>query len=517
MSYVLPDYNPAISGEVNYTLQNVQDGCVVKCANDSPFDLILDFPASGQDFLSAGEVNIYILKRGDTYIHIKPVLNLAQQSWPVNLLHVILYLPNEKIAGTYPFFLSRNTNIGNNVSTSNANSIILSGEVPPQIIISATPTGLVNTVLLQDTGEITLSPISKGLQPAALQIIAGDATHNAIVKLDAGLISTDGAGNLTIKSLISDAGKFISDGAGIVTLQGLNIGPTISNQYGIIKVHVSVNALEYDTPLAGINPLGHLFSTWTGTGQVVPFSIGGQFNSALSWIDAVGNYFQKGNIVAQTKGSGATNGRTLWQGPTDPGASASEGDLWFQEGTLVSSTIGNTATPTFGWNQFSSINQFGGAWTPSQTYILASISIYLDGDGGNTCTYWGMLWDNTSRNLIQATASGSSSGGSGNAGGQHWHTLSFGANPPTINSGIGYIFGWQTNGTLTDWSTYSSTPSPFTGFSYRQAASPSSPQAFSATQINPGTNTFAGMYLTVQTGTASGIFVRRSGAWSQIV
>jgi hypothetical protein len=58
-------------------------------------------------------------------------------------------------------------------------------------------------------------------------------------------------------------------------------------------------------------------------------SVGGQFASAPAYIDNSGNLkINGGNQVAQMIGSGATGGKTVWSGTTDPGVSAGEGDVW---------------------------------------------------------------------------------------------------------------------------------------------------------------------------------------------
>lgn len=238
MSYILPDYSPPNSGRINYPLKNVLDKSTIKLVNDSPYDIIITFSTSGEDYISAGEVNVYKLKRGDVNITFNPTLNLAQQAWPVSLVHIVLFNPDEEIRGTYPFFLSRNTNIGNSVSTSNANSIILSGETPPQVIISSTPASQSRTTYLDDTGSFVLNPISNGLQPPAFQVIPGGASTAAVVKMDNGTIATNGAGLLTIAKLSSDAGKITSDGAGLLTATKISsdAGKVITDGAGFLTI-----------------------------------------------------------------------------------------------------------------------------------------------------------------------------------------------------------------------------------------------------------------------------------------
>ena len=59
--------------------------------------------------------------------------------------------------------------------------------------------------------------------------------------------------------------------------------------------------------VAGAQPQGIYFNTWNGSAQVIPFSVGGQFNSAPSYVDNSGNLIVGGNLY---EGGGGTGNRT---------------------------------------------------------------------------------------------------------------------------------------------------------------------------------------------------------------
>jgi predicted outer membrane repeat protein len=71
---------------------------------------------------------------------------------------------------------------------------------------------------------------------------------------------------------------------------------------------------------------GITFETWSGSANAVPFSVGGQFNSALAYVDSNGNMFthqylysQSGNLNLYPEQAGAANGINLgaWNGSSN--------------------------------------------------------------------------------------------------------------------------------------------------------------------------------------------------------
>ena len=51
------------------------------------------------------------------------------------------------------------------------------------------------------------------------------------------------------------------------------------------------NAFFFNTPMSGAAPQGYYFASWSGSALKIPFSIGGQFGGASTWVDAAGNIY----------------------------------------------------------------------------------------------------------------------------------------------------------------------------------------------------------------------------------
>jgi len=117
-------------------------------------------------------------------------------------------------------------------------------------------------------------------------------------------------------------------------------------------------------------------------------------------------------------------------------------------------TLGNSTTPTFGFDAFNSTaNQAGELYTvPAGGGTFTSVSFYGSGDGATTVKAYGCLWD-SSGNLLAAGSGINTSGGSQTAGGQAWHTDTL-TSPVSIAGGTQIFIGWwrqASTGTF-DWS-----------------------------------------------------------------
>lgn len=136
------------------------------------------------------------------------------------------------------------------------------------------------------TNNVVITPNGSG-SPGSFQV-AGGITLN----LDSGNITTDGSGNLTK--------------LGNVTFNG---SPVLASlQSGAAS--------------------GLTVRTWSGSATVVPFSVGGQFNSALSWVDGSGHFHDAAGTVAVIGSHSA--GQTIISYGTGAPASLAANEIYIQ-------------------------------------------------------------------------------------------------------------------------------------------------------------------------------------------
>lgn len=135
-------------------------------------------------------------------------------------------------------------------------------------------------------------------------------------------------------------------------------------------------------------------------------------------------------------------------------------------------TLGNSTTPTFGYDQYSSTaNQAAQLYTTPGAIVISSVSFYGSGNGASSNTAYGCIW-NSSGTLLAQGSGVSTSGGAGSGGGQAWHTDTL-TSPLYVAAGTQLYIGWQrSTATTFDWSfandgasvayhTAGSTPSAF--------------------------------------------------------
>lgn len=115
-------------------------------------------------------------------------------------------------------------------------------------------------------------------------------------------------------------------------------------------------------------------------------------------------------------------------------------------------TLGNSTTPTFGFDQFTSTaNQAAQWYTVPSAIVISSVSFYGSGNGASSNTAYGCIWSNTGVLLAQGSGV-STSGGSGSGGGQAWHTDTL-TSPLYVAAGTQIYIGWQrSTATTFDWS-----------------------------------------------------------------
>jgi hypothetical protein len=74
---------------------------------------------------------------------------------------------------------------------------------------------------------------------------------------------------------------------------------------------------------------GFVFKTWNGSAAVTPFSIGGQYASALAWVDASGNYNGPASGGIPTTRNGTATSVPIYTGTTTP-SSPPTGSIWIK-------------------------------------------------------------------------------------------------------------------------------------------------------------------------------------------
>lgn len=213
----LPTVNPADivlypGGLGVFDIGGADDGCKILLYNESPYNIQLDFLNGSTDTLHAWEGAWWGIDADTKQIGwmLDPnSLNVA--SAPVSAVFLTLYLPGEPINGQYPVSLVRQASVGNSggiKTTGTVNSLVNTGNaVNTTNIIEISPVGDAGaTTTLDNMGNFT----------------NGDATHAGTVSLDAGRITTDGAGLLTAGKLSSDSGKVTTNGAGLLTVTKLS-------------------------------------------------------------------------------------------------------------------------------------------------------------------------------------------------------------------------------------------------------------------------------------------------------
>ena len=116
-------------------------------------------------------------------------------------------------------------------------------------------------------------------------------------------------------------------------------------------------------------------------------------------------------------------------------------------------TLGNSTTPTFGFDQFTSTaNQAAQLYTmPAGGGLITDVTFYGSGNGASSNTAYGCIWDSGGTLLAQG-AGVATTGGSGAGGGQAWHTDTL-TSPLFVAGGTSIYIGWQrSTATTFDWS-----------------------------------------------------------------
>ena len=354
MSYTLPDYDPK-TGSITFDT-GIPWGGILKIRNESSYDLRITFSGSQkEDSVAPWSVDIYQLKVGQNSITLVPDLILVQNNPPSSVVHFTVYLPDEPVTGQYPASLTRNTNIGNTVSTSTPNTINISGETPPLQIILTTPAGYSSaTISLVDTGSFLLEPLSNGVQVPALQVVAGNAITASTVQLDNNKISTNGSGILTalgFKGPVSaPVTLLLANGTLTIIDDGTNINHTINGFAAYPRTY-------------------RLFAWNASTGSILGIVIGAD-----------------GSVTFGPSGSASISatGVTVLSGLTNNGNFVNTGTFSSDSGLITSNGTGTLTANTFaGQSTEINVSGAGGYIKPVWASAPRTASWNIGGFGGN--------------------------------------------------------------------------------------------------------------------------------------
>lgn len=194
----------------------------VRICNASPYLVTLTNLAEGVEALMPGECNVWPTPYGlSSAIQVTPQSFLSTSNSPSSALVVTWYTIGERPAGVYPVNFNLLSYVGNTVPTTTIGSLVNDGNAPGTQIIEATASGFSQSnVLVKNDGSFRLygNTVAGPSAPGVLLNVAlasinqnaevdvdvllratnGLTVVNAATSLDGGLITTDGAGNLTV-------------------------------------------------------------------------------------------------------------------------------------------------------------------------------------------------------------------------------------------------------------------------------------------------------------------------------
>lgn len=211
-------------------------------------------------------------------------------------------------------------------------------------------------------GNVTVKKLTANT--GGVTVSAGGITvTGGNISFDGAKITSNGNGDLTANNVTVSATKnlFLGDTSHYMTASGQgasfsNISITNNDAAGNGRINVLVadafyvrntgNTIQHwfaangDYTLQNVSPTimsmqsggvatGLTFKTWTGSAAVKPFSIGGQFNSALSWVDSSGNYNGPAACGIPVTRNGTASSVPIYTGTTTP-SSPPTGSIWIK-------------------------------------------------------------------------------------------------------------------------------------------------------------------------------------------
>jgi hypothetical protein len=213
---------------------------------------------------------------------------------------------------------TRQTSIGNQVSTTSSNTLINDGASLGTQILESTPQGYASSFLLmKNDGTLLVAAVSNGTVTDLIQVTPGGASTAAALALalvtldrlrsDGGNVTTDGAGNLAIKKLTatqitSDGGKVTTDGTGDLTIGG-NL-----NGVGFMPLNTGVwISLNHDGANGSSPDAVHITAANPGGGS-------GAIDLHIANLTGGWTYFDMQTFTAWIDSTGAFKG-SVFQGP----------------------------------------------------------------------------------------------------------------------------------------------------------------------------------------------------------
>ena len=174
--------------------------------------------------------------------------------------------------------------------------------------IAAAPSSNVAPLLARVTGDTSAR---------AGVAIGGTALGNS------GYLFVSKGGVSAILRLYTDGTNIIQDSGGFQTPGTLTVGANLN----VFNTIISTNgSLPFQSQQSGAAN-GFTFKSWSGSAAVTPFSVGGQFASALAWVDNSGNYNGPAGGGVPTTRNGTATSVPIYTGTTTP-SNPPTGSLW---------------------------------------------------------------------------------------------------------------------------------------------------------------------------------------------
>ncbi len=356
MKFVLPSFDPSAttSGSVTLPLPTGMGSLIIR--NDSGVNLIFTFNNDNVRVLAQTAERVVLCVPTFTITWKQETILSNSANVPISLVLIDAYTPEEPVPSTYPFSIPRVANVGNAVSTTSSNSVIVSGETPPNDLVKSSPTGYTHsTIDIRDDGTITVYGLDNNVEKLLFQIAPSASVAVKIALLStaigsSGQLTVDESGNLVTtgtastgaltmtKIASSDSGKVKTDGSGNETVAS-----------------ITANAASGNTVVAGssgqatIDYAGNIVTTGTAsTGALTATKIASADGGAIS-TDGSGNETAKSLTVNAATGNTLIAGSAGQLTIDHAGNLSSTGIVTAYQATYINSATAETANDHFGF------------------------------------------------------------------------------------------------------------------------------------------------------------------------
>jgi hypothetical protein len=307
----------------------------------------------------------------------------------VSQVHSDYFGPGEANTGNSVVLGNSPVNIGSGIVTATNTSITNTGNPPGTPIITSNSTALNSGGFNENndgSGQRTI--LDNGTARNVVDVVAGTASTEAVVTI----------GDSSDVAMTSLNGALLTNGVSFIPAEG--------GAESLIMFETPALALTFKSAEGGASPTGSLFRVWTGAANVNLFSVGGQYSSALAYLDDTGNYHGVGvalsgaitevnglstvgnygvpTLVSQTVDAGVTVTTTALQSiltyavPSTPAA----GGMYMIQGYIwVNGSVAESILFGVEWTDinFGLLTQY---FVPSfPQNAVYSTHIYLDGTG----------------------------------------------------------------------------------------------------------------------------------------